>query len=387
MPVIVDADSTRASALATSVGHGSHVVSTIEQVDAWLARRPNEYAVLVGPEVGLDQAMAMADRLRLSRPGLGVLLLRSQVTTDVMAAAIRAGIREVLAIGDHEALSTAVERARETFNAIHGPTASDANEGRVITVFSPKGGVGKTTVAVNLAVALARLGHKVGLIDADIYGPNVPTMLGATRQPNIIGENRIEPILAHGVKFISIGLISPGDKPLVMRGPMLHQIIRQFLQQVEWGELDFLIIDLPPGTGDVVISLVQTVPLTGAVVVSTGSSVALEDARKALEMFHQVKVEVLGMVENMSQMTLPSGEVIDVFGAGGTERTAAQFGLDFLGALELNPTIREGGDKGIPVALAGPESKLAAEFYAVARRVADKAREIASKDEDVLEIS
>jgi len=257
----------------------------------------------------------------------------------------------------------------------------------VVAVGSGKGGVGKTTVAVNLAVAVGKLGHKVGLIDADIYGPNVPTMLGATRQPNIIGENRIEPILAHGVKFISIGLISPGDKPLVMRGPMLHQIIRQFLQQVEWGELDFLIIDLPPGTGDVVISLVQTVPLTGAIVVSTGSSVALEDARKALAMFHQVKVEVLGMVENMSQMTLPSGEVIDVFGAGGTERTAAQFNLPFLGALELNPTIREGGDKGMPVALAGPESKLSAEFYTLARRVADKAREAASKSEDVLEIS
>ncbi|WP_051978749.1 Mrp/NBP35 family ATP-binding protein [Edaphobacter aggregans] len=257
----------------------------------------------------------------------------------------------------------------------------------VVAVGSGKGGVGKTTIAVNLAVALGKLGYKVGLIDADIYGPNVPTMLGATRQPSVLEGNRIEPILAHGVKFISIGLISPGDKPLVMRGPMLHQIIRQFLQQVEWGELDYLIIDLPPGTGDVVISLVQTVPLTGAIVVSTGSSVALEDARKALEMFHQVKVEVLGLVENMSQMTLPSGEVIDVFGAGGTERTAAQFGLPFLGALELSPTIREGGDKGLPVALAGPEAKLSAEFYAVARRVADKAREAASKSEDVLEIS
>lgn len=257
----------------------------------------------------------------------------------------------------------------------------------VVAVGSGKGGVGKTTVSVNLSVALAKLGYKVGLIDADIYGPNVPTMMGATRQPNVVGENRIEPILAHGVKFISIGLISPGDKPLVMRGPMLHQIIRQFLQQVEWGELDFLIIDLPPGTGDVVISLVQTVPLTGAVVVSTGSNVALEDARKALEMFHQVKVDVLGLVENMSQMTLPTGEVMDVFGAGGTERTAAQFGLDFLGSLDLSPSIREGGDRGLPVALAGPESKLAKEFYDVAQRVADKAKEAASKSENIFEIS
>lgn len=257
----------------------------------------------------------------------------------------------------------------------------------VVAVGSGKGGVGKTTVAVNLAVALGKLGYKVGLIDADIYGPNVPTMLGVSRQPNVVGDNRIEPILSHGVKFISVGLISPGDKPMVMRGPMLHQIIRQFIQQVEWGELDFLIVDLPPGTGDVVISLVQTVPLTGAVVVSTGSSVALQDARKALEMFHQVKVDVIGMVENMSQMTLPNGDVIDVFGAGGTERTAAQFGLEFLGAVELDPAIREGGDKGLPVTLAGPESKLAKDFFKVAERVAERAKALAANSESVLEIS
>jgi len=257
----------------------------------------------------------------------------------------------------------------------------------VIAVGSGKGGVGKTTVSVNLAVSLAKLGYRVGLIDADIYGPNVPTMLGSTRQPNIVNENQMEPVLAHGVKFISIGLISPGDKPMVMRGPMLHQIIRQFLQQVQWGELDFLVVDLPPGTGDVVISLVQTVPLTGAVVVSTGSSVALQDARKALEMFHQVNVEVLGLVENMSQMTLPDGTVIDVFGAGGTAMTAKQFNLPFLGSVDLDPRVREGGDRGMPAALGSEESPRAQEFAAIASKVAERAKEIASKSEQVLEIN
>jgi len=257
----------------------------------------------------------------------------------------------------------------------------------VIAVGSGKGGVGKTTVSVNLAISLAKLGYRVGLIDADIYGPNVPTMLGSTRQPNIVNENQMEPVQAHGVKFISIGLISPGDKPMVMRGPMLHQIIRQFLQQVQWGELDFLVVDLPPGTGDVVISLVQTVPLTGAIVVSTGSSVALQDARKALEMFHQVNVEVLGLVENMSQMTLPDGTVLDIFGAGGTALTAKQFRLPFLGSVDLDPQVREGGDRGMPAALGSDESPRAREFTAIATKVAERAKEIASNDEQVLEIS
>jgi ATP-binding protein involved in chromosome partitioning len=259
--------------------------------------------------------------------------------------------------------------------------------GKIIAVGSGKGGVGKTTVAVNLAIALSKLGHRVGLIDADIYGPNVPLMMGSTQQPKVTANSMIVPNLTHGIKTISIGYISPGDKPLVMRGPMLHQIIRQFLQQVEWGELDYLIIDLPPGTGDVVISLVQTVPLTGAVVVSTPSDVSLEDARKALEMFAQVNVEVLGIVENMSHFTCPHcHHQIDIFSKGGAERTATQFKVPFLGSIELIPAIREGGDRGLPVALAGPKSPNAAEFFAMAEKVKERADAAAASATDVIEI-
>jgi ATP-binding protein involved in chromosome partitioning len=259
---------------------------------------------------------------------------------------------------------------------------------KIVAVGSGKGGVGKTTVAVNLAVALTKLGFRIGLIDADVYGPNVPLMLGTTQQPRVLASNQIEPNLAHGVKVISIGFLSPGDKPMVMRGPMLHQIIRQFLQQVEWGELDFLLVDLPPGTGDVVISLVQTVPLTGAVVVSTPSDVALQDARKALEMFHQVNVPVLGIVENMSHFTCPHcHQEIDIFSKGGAERTARQFNVPFLGSIELDPGIRQGGDTGLPVALAGADSAKAAQFYAVARQVAELAQAQSAKTENIFEIS
>lgn len=258
----------------------------------------------------------------------------------------------------------------------------------IVAIGSGKGGVGKTTMAVNLAIALAKLGYRTGLIDADIYGPNVPLMMGSSKQPRVLENNQIEPIEAHGVKVISIGFISPGDKPLVMRGPMLHQIIRQFLQQVAWGELDILLIDLPPGTGDVVISLVQTVPLTGAVVVSTPSDVSLQDARKALEMFHQVNVEVLGIVENMSHFTCPHcHQEIDIFSRGGAERTAKQFNLAFLGSVELVPEIRHGGDTGMPVALAGPESAQAAQFYAIASHLVERAQAQAAKTENVFEIS
>jgi ATP-binding protein involved in chromosome partitioning len=258
----------------------------------------------------------------------------------------------------------------------------------IIAVGSGKGGVGKTTVAVNIAIALAKLGHKVGLLDADIYGPNVPLMLGSpAEQPRLLEGNRIEPIERYGVRAISVGLLNPGDKPLVWRGPMLHQMVRQFLQQVAWGELDYLIIDLPPGTGDVVLSLVQTVPLTGAVVVTTPSDVSLQDGRKAIEMFRQVRVDILGLVENMGHFACPHcHKEIDVFSHGGGERTAKQFGIDFLGTLDLDPNIRRGGDQGTPVTLGGEGTVAADQLFALARKIAAKADQLVAREQSVISI-
>jgi ATP-binding protein involved in chromosome partitioning len=261
------------------------------------------------------------------------------------------------------------------------------NIGAIVAVGSGKGGVGKTTIAVNLAIALEKLGHKVGLLDADIYGPNVPLMMGSSRQPRMVGDNRIEPIENYGVKMISVGLLNPGDRPLVWRGPMLHQMIRQFLQQVEWGTLDYMIVDLPPGTGDVVISLVQTVPLTGAIVVTTPSDVSLQDGRKAIEMFRQVKVDILGLVENMGHFQCPHcNQEIDIFSKGGGERTARQFGIEFLGEIELDANIRRGGDSGHPVTLAGPENPSARSLFEFATKVKSRAAEAAAKSTVPIEI-
>ena len=245
----------------------------------------------------------------------------------------------------------------------------------LIAVGSGKGGVGKTTVSVNLAIALSNLGYKTGLLDADVYGPNVPLMMGTNSTPAAIGE-RIQPLEKYGVKLMSMGFLNPGDKPLVWRGPMLHSVIQQFLRGVDWGELDYLVIDLPPGTGDVQLSLVQTAPLTGAVVVTTPSDVALEDARKAVIMFQQVRVPLLGMVENMSYLTCPHcNERIDVFSTGGGRRTAKDMGIFFLGALPLDPQVRIGGDTGHPVATLGPYDDRSKDFYELATLVRMRARE------------
>ena len=249
--------------------------------------------------------------------------------------------------------------------------------GAIIAVGSGKGGVGKTTLAVNLAIVLSKLGYKVGLLDADVYGPNVPLMLGISAQPKVLGDNRIEPLEAHGLKVISVGFLNPGDKPLIWRGPMLHSIIKQFLGSVVWGELDYLVVDLPPGTGDVALSLIQTVPLTGAIVVSTPSNVSLQDARKAIEMFRQMKVDLVGMVENMSYFVCPHcNHQTDIFSRGGAEKTAQQFGVSYLGEVQLDPDIRKASDSGRPTVLAGEGTTSGKSLFDFARKVVARVDEI-----------
>jgi ATP-binding protein involved in chromosome partitioning len=239
----------------------------------------------------------------------------------------------------------------------------------LIAIGSGKGGVGKTTVAVNLSIALAKLGYRIGLMDADVYGPNVPLMMGLRATPRAAGE-RIVPLEKFGIRLMSMGFLNPGDKPLVWRGPMLHSVVQQFLRGVEWGELDYLLIDLPPGTGDVQLSLIQTAPLTGAVVVTTPSDVSLEDARKAVNMFDQVRVPLLGMVENMSYLMCPHcAERIDVFSHGGGRRTAEQMNVHFLAEVPMSADVRIGGDSGKPVATRDDSDPHAAVFVEMAKNL------------------
>ncbi len=278
------------------------------------------------------------------------------------------------------------KEAREAVEAIGaGPVTvkldSDVpNDGRMrglvtapvknaIAVASGKGGVGKSTVSVNLAVALAQSGARVGLMDADIYGPNLPTMMGAPYMPNP-RENRLIPAENYGVKIMSMGyLVKPGQ-PLIWRGPMLNSAIRQFLGDVEWGELDYLIIDLPPGTGDAPLSLAQALPLSGVVIVTLPQQVSLEDASRGLEMFRQLDVPILGVIENMSYLTLPDGSKMDVFGQGGGEAMARHYDVPFLGAIPMNPNVRVGGDNGQPILITDPAADAAQALRAAAEAVA-----------------
>jgi len=240
----------------------------------------------------------------------------------------------------------------------------------IIAVGSGKGGVGKSTIAVNLAVALAKLGAKVGLMDADIYGPNVPMMMGVTALPPTPQNKKIQTAEAFGVKIMSIGFMVATGQPLIWRGPMLHSAIKQFLMDVDWGDLDYLIVDLPPGTGDVQLSLVQTVPLSGGVVVTMPQQVSFDDAARAVSMFKKLEVPILGVVENMSFLEMPDGSLRKIFGEGGGEQLARMASAPLLGSIPIDERIRSGGDLGNPVVATEPESPGAKALLSLAESVA-----------------
>ena len=240
-----------------------------------------------------------------------------------------------------------------------------------IAVGSGKGGVGKSTVAVNISVALAQAGARVGLMDADIYGPNTPTMLGVGKLPPPNGQKLI-PAEAYGIKLISMGLLVKPGQPLIWRGPMLNSAIRQFLGDVEWGELDYLIVDLPPGTGDASLSLAQALPLSGAVIVTLPQLVSLEDASRGLNMFKQLEVPILGIVENMSYLDLPDGTRMDIFGSGGGESLAQATDTTFLGKIPIDQNVRIGGDTGKPIVASYPDSLVAIAFQEITQKIAAK---------------
>jgi ATP-binding protein involved in chromosome partitioning len=284
-----------------------------------------------------------------------------------------------------------VEEARVNLNVVKPPTREESAQRAisqdaalipevryVVAVASGKGGVGKSTVAANLAVALAQLGHRVGLLDADIYGPSVPTMFGITEKPRVVG-NRIYPFVKHGVTVMSLGFILETDTPVIWRGPMVMRAIEQMLGDVEWGALDYMVLDLPPGTGDAQLTVTQRIPLSGAVIVTTPQDVALIDARKGLAMFRKVNVPVIGIIENMSSFVCPHcGHETDIFKRGGGERTADLLGTAFLGSIPLDPKIVLGGDAGVPITVAEPRGPHAEAFRKVAEAVAE---EVARQEE------
>lgn len=258
----------------------------------------------------------------------------------------------------------------------HPPPSAPADAGRlgkIIAVSSGKGGVGKSTVAANLAVALAGQGVAVGLMDADVYGPNIPRMFGVTERPEVTG-NKIRPLEAHGVKLISLGLLIERDQPAIWRGPIVTKVIQQFLHDVEWGTLDYLIVDMPPGTGDAQLSLAQAIQLAGAVIVTTPQEVAIGDALRSVKMFERVGVPVLGVVENMSYFACPHcGEHTDIFLSGGGERLAKEVGVPLLGQIPLQAGVADLGDNGAPVIVAQPDSPAAIALRAFAEALRKRA--------------
>ncbi len=286
---------------------------------------------------------------------------------DQMRDQARAAVLQVAGVRDVDVQMTA--KVRE---AVGGEGARQAPPGvkNVVAVGAGKGGVGKTTVAVNLALALAKCGSRVGILDGDIYGPNVPIMLGLRGQLTTDGQ-KIVPAERYGLQVISMGFLTQDDAPIIWRGPMLHGALQQFFREVRWNDLDYLVVDMPPGTGDVALSLSQTVPVAGAIVVTTPQQVSLADSRRAVAMYKKLNIPPLGIIENMSYFACPDcGREADIFGRGGGERMANDLGVPFFGRIPIYQPIREGSDNGVPLMIAEPDSPAARGFVAAAERMA-----------------
>ena len=338
---------------------------------------------------GITEEMVIKALSKVQEPELHQDLVTLKMIRDLKISGDRVSFTVVLTTPACP-LRTRIEReAREAVVAIPGvknvEVKLDANvpvDGRsrgllelpihnAIAVGSGKGGVGKTTLAVNTAVVLAQSGARVGLLDADIYGPNIPTMMGIEQLP-APKNNKLIPAQAYGVKVMSIGFLVKPGQPLIWRGPMLHSAIRQFLTDVTWGELDYLIVDLPPGTGDAALSLAQSLPLSGGVIVTLPQQVSLEDAQRGLEMFRQLETPVLGIVENMSYLELPDGTRMDIFGTGGGQKLARLTQVPFLGAVPMDASVRSGGDSGEPVVVSHPDSAVSNALRSITEQIAAK---------------
>lgn len=339
---------------------------------------------------GVQREQVLNALAKVSEPATGRSMVDLKLVTDVAVEGhdVRLHVDMLSPINTHrEKLERDIRAALDTVGGIgtvdidfrtkvraSGGGRSDAQPipgvKNTIAVASGKGGVGKSTVAVNLAVALAQAGAKVGLLDADVYGPSAPLMMGVNERP-LMRDNKIVPLEAHGVRVMSIGFILDSTKALIWRGPLVAQLINQFLSDVHWGDLDYLVLDLPPGTGDVQLTLVQKIPISGAVIVTTPQEVALADAVKGLKMFQEVKTPILGIVENMSWFISPeSSTKYPIFGEGGGERTAAENNVELLAQIPIEMGIREGGDAGQPLTASNPDSETGKAFSHLAERVA-----------------
>jgi ATP-binding protein involved in chromosome partitioning len=328
---------------------------------------------VIDPELGRDLvALNMIKNIRIEGSNVAfslVLTTHACPLRKELESEARKAVGSIEGVAEVKVEVTA-EAARSRKLPQKEPIAGVKN---TIAIASGKGGVGKSTVAVNLAMALRKMGSRTGILDIDIYGPSIPTMMGIHRELAVTEDKKLIPVENYGVRLMSVGFMLDEETPLIWRGPLVMQLVGQFLKGVEWGELDYLVIDLPPGTGDAQLTLVQTIPLTGAVVVTTPQDVALIDARRAIKMFTEVKVPIIGIVENMSQFVCPHcGRTTEIFSKGGGEKTSERYSVAFLGRIPVDLKIRETGDAGKPVVEAYPESAESREFFNIAQKIASK---------------